>query len=354
MAARRGKGGWSLVVFFGLWVGLALWWLVSGNSGTGMTIVKGAVLTMGLFGLAIAVVIAFIVRKLSGAMDGIKQELAKGMGPEIDEAATKLVDLQEAIFDRPHEYRKVDPTDFDRLDRGYYDDNRAWLEAQGFVHLADVENLTLSRAMPNLRTFLRVMAGDGGAVTAAVYQVRLDPPAEVKSVGADDDEEEAGEEPVEDALVKAAGELPDDEPPAPKRIDALEFETELEDGTFLVTNGLKDSDRTADAAGIDKLRLPAGTPREKVLAEHRRRVAQARAGGAVARVLNTFDEVMASQVRLQDLKVAHQRRVGYFNESELSKTGAGKMFGKEIAERAKQIYEQRRAAQAGTMPATQA
>jgi hypothetical protein len=30
------------------------------------------------------------------------------------------------------------------------------------------------------------------------------------------------------------------------------------------------------------------------------------------------------------------------------------MFGTEIAERAKQIYEQRRAAQAGTMPATQA
>jgi len=354
MAARRGKGGWSLVVFFGLWVGLALWWLVSGNSGTGMTIVKGAVLSMGLFGLAIAVVIAFIVRKLGGAMDGIKAELAKGMGPEIDEAATKLVDLQEALFDRPHEYRKVDPADFDRLDLGYYDDTRAWLEAQGFTWLADVENVTLSGAMPNLRTFLRVMAGEGGAVTAAVYQVRLDPPVEKKAVDEGDDEAEVDEEPAEGALAKASPEDADDaadERPAPKRVDALEFETELEGGTFLVTNGLKDSDKTADAGGIDKLRLPAGTPREKVLAEHRRRVAQARAAGGVARVLNTFDEVMASQLRLQDLKVAHQRNVGYFNESELAKNGgAGMMFGKEIAERAKQIYAERRGAEARATP----
>jgi hypothetical protein len=345
MAARRGNGGWSLIVFFGLWVGLALWWLASGSSGTGMTVVKGAVLTMGLFGLAIAVVLAFIVRKLSGAVEGIKQELAKGLGPEIDEAATKLVDLQEALFDRPHEYRKVDPAEFDRLDLGYYDDTRAWLEAQGFVHLADVENLTLSRAMPNLRTFLRVMAGDGGAVTAAVYQVRLDPPAE--AIAEEGEEEEAGEEPGEEGERVRAEADEEDEPPAPKRIDALEFETELTGGTFLVTNGLKDSDKTADAEGIDKLRLPAGTPREKVLAEHRRRLAQARPAGGTARVLNTFDEVMASQARLQGLKVAHQRRVGYFNESELSKAGgAGEMFGREIAERAKAIYAERRAAAA--------
>ena len=144
MAARRGNGGWSLIVFFGLWVGLAAWWMASGNAGTGLTIVKGFVLVTGLFGLAVAVLLAFVLRKLSGAMDGIKEELVKGMGPEIDDAARKLVDLQEALFDRPHECQKVDPTEFDRLDGKYYDDTRVWLEAQGFTYLADVENVTLS------------------------------------------------------------------------------------------------------------------------------------------------------------------------------------------------------------------
>jgi hypothetical protein len=350
MAARRGNGGWSLIVFFGLWVGLAAWWMSSGNAGTGLTIVKGFVLVTGLFGLAVAVLLAFILRKLSGAVEGIKGELVKGMGPEIDDAARKLVDLQEALFDRPHEYQKVDPAEFDRLDGRYYDDTRDWLAAQGFVYLADVENVTLSRAMPSLRTFLRVMAGDGGETTAAVYQVRLDPPVEA-AIDADDvDMDEADEEaPADGAMVAAGNEESDEEEddvPAAKRIDALEFETELSDGTFLVTNGLRDSDKTADAAGIDKLRLPAGTPRETVLAEHRRRVAAKRGAGATPRSLPTFDDVMASQARLHELKVAHQRQVGYFNEAELSKTGGGKMFAKEIAERAKQIYAERRAAAA--------
>jgi hypothetical protein len=348
-ARRRGGGGWSLILFFAAWVGLVLCWIVAAPSaGTAMTVVKVLVLIPGLIGLAVAAVLAFVVRKLGGAVEGIKAELLKGMGPEIDEAARKLVDLQEALFDRPHEYRRADPAEFDRLDARYYDDTRAWLEAQGFEHLGDVENLTLSAAMPNLRTFLRVMAGDGGAVTAAVYQVRLDPPVTDKPEDETEAEDEGADEASAEGAIVRSGAGPDDDDdededdPEPRRLDVLEFETELEGGTFLVTNALKDSDDTADVEGIDKARLPRETPRETLLAEHRRRLA---AAGA-ARLLTTFDEVMASQARLQELKCVHQRRVGYFNQEALSKTAGGgsSLFAEQIAKRAKEIYAERHGA----------
>jgi len=355
-AQKRGGGGWSIILFFAVWVGLVMWWIVGAPAaGTAMTVVKVLVLIPGLIGLAVAVVLAFVIRKLKGAVEGFQEELAKGMGPEIDEAARKILDMQEALWGGPHEYRRVEPSEFEGLDGTYYDEARLWLEARDFQFLADVENLTASRVFPKLRTFIRVMAGDGGAVTAAVYQLRLEEAAapEVEHADVDAEDAESGGE-ATDADVEApaeAGAGEEEAPAAPRKVDALEFETELEDGSFLVTNALADKDRMPAVEGVTKLRLPDGTSPEKVLAEHRRRVAESAAAGRSAKRLVTFEQVMDSQHRMHALKCAHQRRIGFLDDETLARIeGKGKVpsvFSRQIVKRAKELYAERQAAREG-------
>lgn len=339
MARRRGVGiPWVPLLFFGAWTALALWWLSVPTDRTLITAAKVFVLLPGLLGLMFTVIIGYVVVKIRGAMRGLHESLAEGMGPEIDEAANKLLDAQVALWGRPHEYRIVDPAEFEGADTGYYDDARRWLEGQGFVFLADVENVTLSGVMPNLRTFLRVMTGDGGAVMAAAYQVRMEAAgAALLPPGDEDDADDADERDAD----RAGG--------AVRRINALEFESELEDGTFLVTNALADSDRTGDVPGVDKLRLKAGTAPEDVLATHRRRLADARTAGRAVRSLETYDDVMASQHRMHALKCARQRDIGFLDEETMAKTGGGmNVFGEKLVARVRELYAQRLAA--GSIP----
>jgi hypothetical protein len=294
------------------------------------------------------VILAFIMGKVSGAWRDMQEELAKGMGPEIDEAAQKILDTQIAVWGGPHEYRLVDPAEFEGLDKAFYDDNRRWLEGHGFQFLADVENTTLTKVMPNLRTFLRVMAGDEGAVTAALYQARLEPPAIPQSAlpDIDDEEEEAEEDEFngEDADKADADDGADEvEPPAPRFVNGFELESELTDGTFLVTNYLSENDRMPDVEGVKKVRLPSETPPDELLAAHRQRVAEARASGSAVRALATFDEVMASQHRMHAIKAAHQRRIGFLDEETVSKIGGpeGNVFGDKIVARARELYAEK-------------
>ena len=71
-----------------------------------------------------------------------------------------------------HEYAVVDARSFAHLDLGYYDRAAAALEELGFRKVADIEDLTLSRIYPGLRTFVRAMVDDGGIIRAEIQQVR--------------------------------------------------------------------------------------------------------------------------------------------------------------------------------------
>lgn len=329
MAERRGGGGWSLVVFFGLWTALALWWLLGAPSqGTAVTIVKVLVLIPGLLGLAVAIILAVIIGKLGGVVRGFQEELAKGMGPEIDDAANKILDMQTAVWGGPHDFRAADPGEFPELDRSYYDDTQRWLEGHGFRFLADIENTTLTNVFPQMRTFLRVMLGDEDATAAAVYQVRRQAPeAPAQEEGAETDD-----------AVRA-----DEAAAAPDSVYAVDFETELTDGTFLVTNSLAESDRMPEMEGIDKLRLPRETPPDEVLTEHRNRVAAARASGKAVRTLATFQDVADSQNRMHAIKCAHQRRIGYLDEQTLEGISGKSVFGDKLVARVRELYAQRQA-----------
>lgn len=78
----------------------------------------------------------------------------------------------DAAFSGEHEYSRVSPADFDEADHAFYREASRAFESHGFRHLADLEDLTLSRIHPDSRTFLRVFVDEGRMIRAAAYHVR--------------------------------------------------------------------------------------------------------------------------------------------------------------------------------------
>lgn len=190
--------------------------------------------------------------------------------------ARKTLEQSEALFSGTHEFVSVDPSRFDWLDQGYYDDTRFRLEAEGFRCLGDVEDLTLTEQHPNMRTFIRVMSGDRGQVTVGIYQVKLTGLM---------------------AVFQWIGLIP-------RRARVLELESELSDGRFLVTNNTKDVDTTPGPAAIEMEQHPLPTRRDTLLARHRERLRAAIAQGAEVVRVDSLNQAIAGQDRLQTLKNA--------------------------------------------------
>lgn len=190
--------------------------------------------------------------------------------------AARVVADAEALFAGRHEYASVDPARYPWLDLGYYDRTRARLEGEGFRQLGDVEDLTLTRQNPGMHTFVRVMSGDSGRITAGIYQVRLRGPM---------------------AVFQWVGIVP-------RRIRVVELESELSDGRFLVTANTRGLDSTPMPAAVEGERLPLATPLEQQLARHRRRLEATLAAspGLEVRRVGSLNEALAAQHRQQELK----------------------------------------------------
>jgi hypothetical protein len=177
------------------------------------------------------------------------------------------------------------------LDTEFYESNRTRLEKLGFHYVADVEDVTVANTWPRNQSVLRVMLGDGGTVTGAIFHLRL------FGVGRG---------------LQFVGLLP-------RKLLTVEFETELSDGTFICTSNTLKADTTAPFPRISKLRLPAATPAEELLERHRDHLRQALAAAPGVRPLTFYslEDVLESQNRQQAIKSAHKARIGYLDENEL-------------------------------------
>ncbi|MBN1766363.1 MAG: hypothetical protein JW860_13970 [Sedimentisphaerales bacterium] len=71
-----------------------------------------------------------------------------------------------------HEYENViDTNEFTHLDSDYYYKVSVSLKSKGFLKLGDIEDVTLSRAYPNLRTYIRAMINTGNTILAGIYHI---------------------------------------------------------------------------------------------------------------------------------------------------------------------------------------
>ena len=230
-------------------------------------------------------------------------------------AAEDILNQQKALYSGLHEFRAADPRDYSGADLGFYERAQKTLERNGFRFLGDVEDVTATREFPQMRSFLRVMSGDEGAVMAAIYHVKL------RGLF---------------RLMQFFGAVP-------KQLKMVDLETELSDGTFIVTCNSKGADTTGAVPKIARFQYSIETTPEELLRLHREQIQQAqiREPRLVPVPARTLNEVLAAQNRLQEIKNAHKQKMGYMDQRELQNISGGE-WSPQMQEVADEIERRKR------------
>ena len=217
--------------------------------------------------------------------------LTRNIATDPSDAADEIVRMQKALYSEPHEFRVVRAADFRDVDIDFYDRTRQFFESQGFRFLGDIEDVTATKEFPQMRTFLRVMAGDDGATQLAIYHLKMRGFFR---------------------LLQLIGVLP-------RNVKQIDLETEMSDGSFVVTANAEGVDTTGAVPRVHRFLHPRDTPAADLLRLHREQVEQAtRRDPALQPVrVRTLDHLIQAQHRLQAMKNAHKASFGYMDAKEL-------------------------------------
>jgi hypothetical protein len=199
----------------------------------------------------------------------------------------------DAVYGEPHELTRVSPEAFPEADLEFYDRARAAFERRSYRHLADVEDLTLTRIYPENRTFLRLFVDAGSMIRASVYH--LHPRGIVLSVL---------------QLVQLY----------PRHLRVIELVSEVQ-GTFLVTSNTHGVDRLEPPPEARIERLPLQTPLDELVRRHEHRITELlRAYPERTPVqFETLDDVVASIGRAHVAMARHRQKVGGLSRDELER-----------------------------------
>lgn len=211
----------------------------------------------------------------------------------VRKGAGRTLDRMKKIFcGGPHEYRKVSPAEFPRLDHQFYRQKQVELERLGFRFLADVEDVTLARTNPNIRTFVRSMISEDGTIMSAVYDARPRQPFM--------------------RLLQLVGTLPRD-------LRNLDLETEFSDGSFVCVSTSSLAGRMKHPPEIKTIFLPQATPVPQLLETQRFRVSyyMREHPGLQPLRFTSHEEVRAAQNRMNEIKSRYRASIGYMAPGEL-------------------------------------
>jgi hypothetical protein len=177
-----------------------------------------------------------------------------------------------------YEYEIVDARDFKQLDFAYYEDGRRVLEHHGYRFLADYEQLVFRRNS-GLRIAIRVLISQDGSTSAGIWHLR------------------------QRWYLRALG---------VKDAKAIDLETKLSNGEWLVTSNAQAAGALDQPPGIDAIHLPNGTCFEMMIESHHKRIAlyvQKHPGVEPVRVA-TLEDVHRLQAELQRIKAEYRRANG--------------------------------------------
>ena len=208
--------------------------------------------------------------------------------------ARKIVKDSKALYSNRHEFAEVRAADFRDHNHKFYNRAQAELEAFGFRYLADIEDLTLTRQYPAMRTFIRSMTGDQGSTCAGIYQLKFRGFYR---------------------LLQLLGVLA-------KKPFYVDLESEFSDGIFLATSNTGGTDLSGDVPGILRQKAPAETSIPQLLAAHREQVSRLCQEGRTTIKVNSVTEVRALQHRLQDAKNRHKQSIGHVDAEQVARIAA--------------------------------
>jgi hypothetical protein len=239
---------------------------------------------MELFLVIGALVVVFLFTRKSVERDR-HRVIARG--------AAKIERQLSTVYGGVHEYQEVDLADFPFLDHAYYAAVTDELTDAGFSLCADVEDATMTRANPRLRTCLRTMLGDGGLIRAGI--------ADVKPTGSL-------------RLLQILGLIP-------RHTKDIELVSEVSTGKFLSTSNTHGLDQMTMPGEFQCERMPSSTGASALLERHRERLAQLLKGATAASPIyfRDYDDVIASAQRGNVILSRHREELGGLTREELER-----------------------------------
>jgi len=210
-------------------------------------------------------------------------------------------------------YVEVSDSSFTHLNLQAYEQVRETLNSHGFRYLADLELLELSQS-PNILfkpTMLRTYVSEDGSTIASHYQTRprLDRLFTLLFRG------------IANLRLIAAPTFFLQQLPTKNFFD---FETEFEDGTFLVTSNASNAGLLSQPPTIDHAFYPSHTPVLEILENHNERLRKRISSGASAIPIRTLEDCHQMQRRLKALKDAHRHTIQWVSQSEMRAMGTNK------------------------------
>lgn len=210
-------------------------------------------------------------------------------------------DIHRMVAVPPPDFRPADPADYPRSARQHCARQETALEALGFKTLGDYEPRHL-KAQLSRPTFIRFMRFGNGETVAASYLVYPKRPDGWLRV-----------------MTMLLGQW--------KRPKVIEFQSELSDGRFVITNNTAGLDPFE--AGPDFLAesFPPRTSGRTLFEYHNQVLVALKANnpGLSVVTIPDFDALVASESRQQALKNRHRRDVGLATDAEL-RTILGRQF----------------------------
>lgn len=208
------------------------------------------------------------------------------------ELAQELLNTMQSIYVPQHTFQPVDAKTFRKVDQKYYQRTQTTLEKLGFHKIADIEDVTVTQVNPANRTFIRVFLNSDRTIVGACYHFPLS------------------------WLVRLFQWIG----LAPRGGKVIDLETELSDGSFVVTSNSLEMDTTADVPGVHRQQFPHNTTAEILLQQHRTKLRAFIQQGIQPLRQNNYAEIEAAQHRLQAIKSGYRTSVGFVTDEDIDRT----------------------------------
>ncbi len=242
---------------------------------------------MELIALAVFAVIFLLF------LPGARRSAEKDRQRTLAKGASRIQRQMDEMYGGVHEYAEVDLSDLPFLNRDFYADITDELRGEGFTFCADLEDLTISRAQPKLRTCLRTLLGDSGLIRVSIAYWR--PTGWLRLL----------------AVFRVL----------PKEIRAIELVSEVGQGQFLCTSNAKGIDQMTMPPEFRTERHSPETEARALLKRHRERLA------ALVRSLPhaspvhmaNYDDMLASIQRGNVVLSRHRDELGGLTKEELER-----------------------------------
>ncbi len=240
------------------------------------------------------------------------------------EAARQILETMRRTYDAPLEIVPASAADFGHLDLSAYADFGAWVEAQSFRHVADLEFRVLSQESRTFfaRSMTRAFSSADGTISADYYQIK---PRIWR---------------VARKLTTGLLNLRWIDSPAwafktLRTRQCVGFGSEFDDGSFIVTSNAETAGLISSPPSVDSLFFPFRTAPLTLLNAHKSRVASKLANfpGCRAIVVEDPAGLLQQYRRLIEEKRSYRAKLGWISKAEIdSMTNSPELAGAVYAE----------------------